>query len=226
MLLGTLINVGAILVGGTLGLIIGSKLPERYSKVFFQVVGLFTLVLGFSMALKTEKPLLVIFSLILGAVSGTIFDLEKRLSGFSDSIKNRFNVKGNTFSEGLIVAFLLYCMGSLTVLGAIEEGTGGYPNLFFVKSLMDGFSSIVLASTLGVGVLFSVIPLLLYQGGLTVLASYASHYLSDMMVNELSAVGGILLIALGLNILEVKRFDVLNFIPSLIFIVIFVSFFG
>ncbi|MDI3527631.1 MAG: uncharacterized protein PWR03_1814 [Tenuifilum sp.] len=226
MLLGTFVNVGAILVGGTLGLIIGSKLPERYSKVFFQVVGLFTLVLGFSMALKTEKPLLVIFSLILGAVTGTIFDLEKRLNGFSDSIKNRFNVKGNTFSEGLIVAFLLYCMGSLTVLGAIEEGTGGYPNLFFVKSLMDGFSSIVLASTLGVGVLFSVIPLLLYQGGLTVLASYASHYLSDMMVNELSAVGGILLIALGLNILEVKRFDVLNFIPSLIFIVIFVSFFG
>lgn len=223
---GTIINVISVLLGGSAGLLIGSRLPDRYSKVFFHVVGLFTLVLGVSMSIKTNEPLLLIFSLILGAIAGTLFDLQNKLDKFSNSIKNRFRISGNRFSEGLVVAFLLYCMGSLTVLGAIEEGTGGTPKLFYLKSLIDGFSSIVLASTLGVGVLFSTIPLLIYQGGLTLVASYATTSLSQSMVNELSAVGGILLVALGFNILEVKRFDVINLLPSLIFIILLMSIFG
>ena len=217
---GTFINVLAVLAGGTIGLIIGSRLLERYSNVFFHVVGLFTLILGVSMAIKTEEPLLVIFSMILGALTGTFLDLQIRLDNFSNKLKNRFKISGDRFSEGLVTAFLLYCMGSLTVLGAIEEGTGNTPNLFYLKSLMDGFSSIVLASTLGVGVLFSSIPLLIYQGGLTLIASFAASSLTNSMVNELSAVGGILLVALGFNILNVKHFEVINMLPALLFIIL------
>ncbi|MEW5845678.1 MAG: DUF554 domain-containing protein [Bacteroidota bacterium] len=223
---GTIINVIAVLAGGSIGLLIGSRLPDRYSKVFFHVVGLFTLVLGLSMAIKTNEPLLVVFSLILGVLSGTLLDLQSKLDNFSSKLKNRFKISGNRFSEGLVVAFLLYCMGSLTVLGAIEEGTGGTPKLFYLKSLMDGFSSIVLASTLGVGVLFSALPLLIYQGGLTLIASYAASSLTNSMLNELSAVGGILLVALGFNILEIKRFDVINMLPALLFIVLLMLLFS
>jgi len=223
---GTIINVIAVLAGGSIGLLIGSRLPDRYSKVFFHVVGLFTLVLGFSMAIKTNEPLLVVFSLILGVLSGTLLDLQRRLDDFSSKLKNRFKISGNRFSEGLVVAFLLYCMGSLTVLGAIEEGTGATPKLFYLKSLMDGFSSIVLASTLGGGVLFSTLPLLIYQGGLTLIASYAAGSLTTSMITELSAVGGILLVALGFNILEIKRFDVINMLPALLFIVLLMLLFS
>jgi hypothetical protein len=215
-----------VLAGGSIGLLIGSRLPDRYSKVFFHVVGLFTLVLGLSMAIKTNEPLLVVFSLILGVLSDTLLDLQSKLDNFSSKLKNRLKISGNRFSEGLVVAFLLYCMGSLTVLGAIEEGTGGTPKLFYLKSLMDSFSSIVLASTLGVGVLFSALPLLIYQGGLTLIASYAASSLTNSMLNELSAVGGILLVALGFNILEIKRFDVINMLPALLFIVLLMLLFS
>lgn len=221
-MIGTLINAGAVLVGGSIGLFVGSSLPERYSRVFFHVVGLFTLVLGISMAIKTMQPLLVVFSLILGTISGTLLELQGKLEKFSERIKNHFRIGNEKFSEGLVVAFLLYCMGSLTVLGAIEEGSGNPPKLLYLKSLMDGFSSIALASALGIGVLFSVIPLLLYQGSFTLMASFAFQSMPESFINELSAIGGILLVALGFNILEIKRFDVVNMLPSLVFIIVFV----
>ncbi|MCB8964473.1 MAG: DUF554 domain-containing protein [Bacteroidales bacterium] len=225
-MIGTIINAAAIIVGGFLGLILNSKLPKKYIDVFFQVIGVFTLLLGFSMGLKTDKPLLLIFSLILGALLGTALNLQSRVEGWGNKIKARFNLKADKFSEGMVVAFLMYCMGSLTILGAIEEGTGGEPKLFYVKSLMDGFSSVALASSLGFGVLFSIIPLIIYQGALTFLASLLGHSLTPLMVGELSAVGGVLLIGLGLNILDIKKIDVLNILPALLFIIPLVYLFG
>ncbi|MGD9977645.1 MAG: DUF554 domain-containing protein, partial [Bacteroidales bacterium] len=208
-MLGTIVNALAIVAGGTLGLILKSRLPQKYIDIFFQVIGLFTLLLGLSMGLKTEKPLLLIFSLILGALAGTALNLQRRIEKWGENIKNRFNLKADKFAEGMVIAFLMFCMGSLTILGAIEEGTGGEPKLFYVKSLMDGFSSIALASSLGGGVLFSIIPLLLYQGGLTLLASVIGGSLSPPMITELSAVGGVLLMGLGVNILEIKKIEIL-----------------
>lgn len=218
-MLGTIVNALAIVAGGTLGLILKSRLPQKYIDIFFQVIGLFTLLLGLSMGLKTEKPLLLIFSLILGALAGTALNLQRRIEKWGENIKNRFNLKADKFAEGMVIAFLMFCMGSLTILGAIEEGTGGEPKLFYVKSLMDGFSSIALASSLGGGVLFSIIPLLLYQGGLTILASVIGGSLSPPMITELSAVGGVLLMGLGVNILEIKKIEILNILPALLFIV-------
>ena len=128
--------------------------------------------------------------------------------------------KNEKFTEGLLTAFLLYCMGSLTILGAIEEGMGGSPKLLLIKSMMDGVSSIALASGLGIGVVFSAIPLLIYQGGITLLAMGFGEFFPPVFVTELSAVGGILLIGLGISILEIKKIKVMNMLPALVMIIV------
>jgi hypothetical protein len=226
MITGTLINIAAVILGGGIGLVFRSRLPERITRTFFQAIGLFTLFLGFSMSLKTSNPLLLIFSLILGAFFGTILRLQERMENGGNQIQKKLKLKGGQFSEGMVTAFLMFCMGSMTILGAIEEGLGSEPKLLLIKSLMDGFSSIALAAALGVGVIFSIVPLLLYQGGLTILASWLGESLSEVMVDELTATGGILLIGLGITILGIKKIEVLNLIPALLFIVPLVYFFG
>ena len=226
MITGTLINVLAVVVGGAFGLIFRSRLPERITTSFFQAIGLFTLFLGFSMSLKTSNPLLLVFSLILGALVGTLLRLQERTENLGTILQRKLKLKGGRFSEGLVTSFLMFCMGSMTILGAIEEGLGNDPNLLLIKSLMDGFSSIALAAALGVGVIFSVIPLLVYQGGITILAFWFGHSVSSLMIVELTATGGILLIGLGITILGIKKIEVLNLIPSLIFIIPLVYFFA
>lgn len=217
---GTLINAAAILVGGSIGMLLHSRLPDRFSKIVFQGLGLFTLFLGVSMALKTNEFLIMIFSILIGSVAGEAMRLEEWVNGFSEKIKNKFSLKGDRFTEGLVTAFLLFCVGSMTILGAIEEGLGDDPNLLLAKSVMDGFSSIALAAAMGIGVIFSIIPLIIYQGGLTLAASWAGDYFDIAVINELTAVGGILLLGLGLKILEIKNIKVINMLPSLVIVVI------
>lgn len=220
-MIGTIINVGTVLAGSALGMLFHSKVPERFVKIAFNGIGIFTLVLGFSMALEGNKPLFLVFSIILGSLIGEWLDLDDKLNGLSDRLKKRIGSDNDNFSNGLITAFLLFCMGSMTILGAIEEGVKGTYDLLLTKSLMDGFASLALASTLGFGVMLSVVPLFLYQGGLTLLAESLQGYMTDPMITELSAVGGMLLIALGLNILELKQIKVTNMLPALIIIILF-----
>lgn len=226
MITGTLVNVFAVIVGGSIGILFRSRLPERITNTFFQTIGLFTLFLGFSMSLKTENPLLLVFSLILGALTGTLLKFQERIENIGNLLQEKFKLKGGQFSEGLVTSFLMFCMGSMTILGAIEEGLGNEPKLLLIKSLMDGFSSVALAAALGIGVIFSVIPLLIYQGGLTLLASWFGESISNLIVNEITATGGILLIGLGITIMGIKKIDVLNLIPALLFIIPLVYFFG
>lgn len=167
----------------------------------------------------------MIFSIVLGAIIGEALKLDVQMNRLGDGLKKFTGGQSARFSEGFVTAFLLFCMGSMTVLGAFEEGLGGKPNLLLAKSLLDGISAIALAAAFGFGVLFSVIPLLLYQGGLTLLAAFLGQLFSEAIINELSAVGGILLIGLGLNILEIKSIKVLNMIPALIVAVILAYFF-
>jgi uncharacterized membrane protein YqgA involved in biofilm formation len=162
----------------------------------------------------------MIFSIVIGSILGELINLEGSLNKFSDKLKKRLGSKNDRFSEGLLTAFLLFCMGSMTILGAIEEGLGNAPNLLLAKSILDGFSSIALAATLGIGVMFSIIPLLLYQGGLTLLTALVGDYFNQIIVDELSAVGGLMLLALGLRILEIKKIRVLNMLPSLVVVVV------
>lgn len=219
-MLGTLINVGAVIVGSVVGLAIHAKLPERFTKIAFQGIGLFTIFLGVTMAMKTGNFLIMIFSIVIGAIIGELIALEKYINKFGGYLKKRIKSKNEKFSEGLVAAFLLFCMGSMTVLGAIEEGLGGVPNLLLAKSVLDGFSSVALAASLGIGVMFSVVPLLIYQGGLTLFAASLQSFFTTALINELSAVGGLLLLGLGINILGIKKLKVLNMLPSLVIAVI------
>ncbi len=222
---GTIINVIAVIIGSLLGLLFHARLPQRFVDTLFQGIGLFTLALGVFMALKAEEWILVILSIIVGGLIGELLRLEELFERLSTRIGKRFNVGGERFNKGLLTAFLLFCMGSMTVLGAIEEGMGGRPDLYYIKSLMDGISSIALASGLGIGVLFSVVPLFLYQAGLTIMANWFGTFMPELMISGISASGGVLLIGLGLNILNITKLKILNLLPALIMIVIFTQLF-
>lgn len=218
---GTLINVATIILGTSVGVLLKSKLPKKLIETVFQSIGLFTLVLGIYMGLKMNNFLIVVFSLVIGAITGEGFDIESSIKNLSEKIKGKLKVGNEKFSEGVLTAFLLFCMGSMTILGAFDEGIKGDATLLITKSVLDGFASIALASALGIGVGFSVIPLLAYQGGLTLLAFYFGQFISENMMNELTAVGGILILGIGLNILEIKKIRVFNILPALVFVLVF-----
>lgn len=222
---GTLVNAAAVVAGSLIGLAFHAKIPKKFTATIFQAIGLFTLVLGVMMALKSNAYLHIIFSLVLGAFVGELLNIEKKIHQFSNALKQKFKSSHQHFSEGFVTSFLLFCLGSMTILGAIEEGLGNPPNLLLAKSMLDGFSSIALAATLGVGVLFSVIPLLIYQGLLTFFAEQLSDVLQSEVINNLTAVGGILLVGLGINLLEIKNIKVTNMLPSLLVIIILSYFF-
>jgi uncharacterized membrane protein YqgA involved in biofilm formation len=216
MILGTLVNVGAVVVGSAVGLLVGSRLPKRLTGIAFQGIALFSIAIGVSMAVKTANWLILVLSIVTGSVAGELIDIDRHLNRLGEFLKRKTRLRSERFSEGMVTAFLLFCMGSMTVLGAIEEGLGGSPNLLLAKSFMDGFASIALAATMGIGVVFSVVPLLVYQGGLTLLAGSVQNVLADAVVTEVSAAGGLLLIGMGISMLGLKKIKVLNMVPALV----------
>jgi hypothetical protein len=179
-MIGTLVNVGTVIIGSLFGVILHKRFSKRFTEVAFQGIGLFTIFLGVVMAFKSEAYLIIILSIISGALIGEALNLERRMNELSEKLKAKLNSKNDKFSEGLITAFLLFCMGSMTILGAIEEGLGGKPNLLLTKAMMDGFAAMALSSALGIGVMFSAIPLLIYQGGLTLLSALLGKYFSEI----------------------------------------------
>jgi len=222
-MIGSIINAAAVIAGGLIGLLVHTRLPKQITHTTFQAIGLFTIVLGITMAIKTTHYLAMVVSLVLGTIIGSMLHLETIIIKIGDYLKKKTKSKNHQFSEGFITAFMLYCMGSLTILGAIEEGLGNPPTLLLSKSVLDGFSSIALAATMGAGVIFSALPLFLYQGSITMVTSIMQQSLSPLLVTELSAVGGVLLVGLGIDILDLKKIPVLNMLPSLpiIFLIIF-----
>lgn len=222
---GTVINVGAVLAGSTIGLVFRKNIPQKYILIIFQAIGLFTLFVGIAMSLKTNNYLILVVSLVLGGLIGALLNIDRGLDKLTCRFKIKDKNKESKFTEGLITSFLLFCMGSMTVVGAINEGLGHSPELLYAKSIMDGISSIALSAALGYGVMFSIVPLFLYQGGITLMAAYMSQQLTDRVINELTAVGGLLLLGLGFNILNIAKIKVINMLPSLIVILILVYFF-
>jgi uncharacterized protein len=216
ILQGTFINIATVLAGSFVGFFFHSKLPKRLVVITFQAIGLFTLYIGVTMAMRVHQILILIFSMVLGALVGEWLNLEALVNRFSNWVKVRFKFNQPTFSEGMISAFLLFCMGSMTILGAFEEGSQGKSDLLVAKSIMDGVSSVALASALGIGVAFSVLPLLVFQGGLTLLAMWFGKLMPQTVIDEMSAVGGLLLIGLGLSILEIKKIKVINMLPAIV----------
>jgi uncharacterized protein len=220
LLLGTITNVLTVIAGSLLGYFFHSKLPARIVKIIFQAIGLFTIYIGIVMTMKTQQILILIFSMVIGSALGEWIDLDKYINRFSEWVKRKMRSKNENFSAGMITAFLLFCMGSMTILGAFEEGTQGNSDLLIAKSVMDGFSSLALASALGIGVLFSIVPLFIFQGGLTLLAIWLGNLMPEAVINEMSAAGGLMLMGLGISIMEIKTIKVVNMLPALVIAVV------
>lgn len=218
---GTLLNVVAIIGGSTVGLLFKRNLPRKVINGVLQGIGLVTFAIGIYMFLKSEWLVVVVLAILFGGITGGLLELDKRINRWADKLKNKFKNSGTTFTEGLTTAFLLYCMGALAILGAIDEGLGNGFELLLTKSILDGFSSIALASTLGIGVMFSIIPLFLFQGGITLFAMYLDGFIDLAIVHEVSATGGIILCGLALNILKLANIKIMDLLPSIIYAVIF-----
>ncbi len=216
--IGTLINMGTVAIGSLIGLYLQGIFPENIQRIIFQAIGLATLILGIMMGLKVPEGYLLnfIFSLILGAILGELIGIQSFLQNLGDSIKVALNIGEGTFTQGLITAFLLFCIGSMTFVGAIEEGLKGKRDLLMVKSTLDGISSIAFAATYGIGVLFSIVPMLIFQGGITLMARQLQRFFTPTMIAQLSSVGGALIIGIAINILELGQINVENLLPALI----------
>jgi len=221
-MLGTILNAATVIIGSSAGLALKKALSEKYTTIYFQAVGLFTLALGVQMAMKISAPFIVVLSLIVGGLFGEFCKLEERMNRLGDFMKRRFKIGNEQFTEGLMTAFLLFCMGTMSILGPVEEGlTGKMSELLKAKSLLDGFSSFLLSSALGIGVLFSVVPLVIYQGGITLIVRLIGQDIPANYINEVTVVGGILLIGLALDILKIKKLRIMNLLPALIFVCLF-----
>jgi hypothetical protein len=219
---GTILNMVTVFIGGTLGLLVGARLPDRVRQTVVAGLGLFTAAIGVQMFLKTENAIIVLGSLLIGGILGEWWRIEDGLRGLGVYLERRFtrspeNQEGSRFIRGFLAASLLFCVGPMTILGSIQDGLTGDYNLLAIKSVLDGFAALAFASSLGVGVLFSIPVILVYQGGLTLLAAQAQAVSTPAMMNEMTAVGGILLVGLAISsLLEIKPIRVGNFLPALL----------
>lgn len=224
ILSGSIVNAAFIIVFGLLGSILKQALPKRYGDLVIAALGLFTLMLGVSFAMKTERPLVVIFSLVIGAALGEWIDIEKRMDNLGNSIQARLKgLKGN-FSQGFVTSSLLFIVGSMAIMGALQSGLSNDHQTLYTKAVLDGVISAVFASTMGIGVVASAFPVFIYQGTITLLAAFIQPYLSTEVVLEMTAVGGILLMGVGVNILEIKKIRVGNLIPAIFLPIIIMMF--
>ncbi|MCT4563410.1 MAG: DUF554 domain-containing protein [Maledivibacter sp.] len=236
-MLGTIVNVFAIIMGSTVGLIFRGGIPEKYNKTVLQSISLAVILIGIMNALKTENMLLLIFSLAIGSILGEFLRIEDRLEGLGKIIEHKiekievfakvklkflekpfgrlFSNTSDSISKGFVNASLIYCVGSMAIIGALESGLTNNHQTLFAKSILDGISSIAFTSSLGIGVLFSAIPVFLYQGFITITASFMKPFLVDFVITEMSAVGGLLIFGLGLNMLEIKKIKVGNMLPAI-----------
>lgn len=218
---GTFINVIAILIGSGIGVLFGSHLSDRLKSTVLSGMGIFTAAVGMQMFLKTENALVVLGALILGAVLGEWLKIEEWLQNLGIWLEKRLpggNSEGNSslFVRGFLASSVLYCTGPMAVLGAISDGLSGDYVTLSIKSVLDGFLSIAFASTLGVGVAFSALPVFIYQGAISLMAAQLNAIVNAGMMNEMTATGGVLLIGIGISsMLELKKIRVGNFLPAL-----------
>lgn len=218
---GTLLNIATVVLGSIIGMIFGSRIPAKLKETVIAGMGLFTAAMGLQMFLKTENPLIVLGALLIGTLLGEWWRIEDGLHRLGEILEKRFSREeddgSNKFVRGFLTASLLFCVGPMTILGSIQDGLTGDYNLLAVKSVLDGFASIAFASTLGIGVAFSSLIILVYQGGISLLAGQLNAIVNASMMNELTAAGGVLLIGVGIsNLLEIKKIRVGNMLPALL----------
>ncbi len=215
-MLGTIVNTAAICAGALIGVALKKGIPDRVKETVMQGLGLAVILLGLQMALKTQNPLIVIASIVLGGLLGELLNLEERVNRLGHRLERRIGGgNGSEIGRAFVTASILFCVGALAVMGAVEDGLTGQPNTLFAKSLLDGISSAIFASTMGIGVIFSAIPVFIYQGSITLGAAWASTFISPWSIAELTATGGLVILGIGLNILGVTKIRVANLLPAI-----------
>ena len=213
---GTLLNAATVLAGGLLGTFLGDRLPERLRENLVRGVGLFTLVMGVKFALETGNLLYLLGSIVLGGLLGTQAGIERRLNELGDALQRRFGRGEGTIAEGFVTATIVFCVGPLTFLGSIQNGLSGDATLLTIKRVLDGFTAIARAAALGGGVLLTVAVILVYQGGLAAGAAAFSGLLSAPQLTEMNAVGGLLILGVGLKLLRIRDVSVADFLPAIL----------
>jgi uncharacterized protein len=213
---GTLVNAAAIIGGGLLGIMLKKGLPERLRATLMYAIGLGVLLIGGKMALQSQNLLIVLASLVLGGIVGELIDIEAYLERFGRYLQSRVD-ENSSIAKAFVTTSLLFCVGSMAIMGALESGLTGNHTTLYAKSILDGVSSIIFASTLGIGVLFAALPVLLYQGAITLAASLLQPLLTPAAVAEMTGTGGLLIIGIGLNVLDIKKLKVGNLLPGIFF---------
>jgi hypothetical protein len=215
-LTGTIVNTGAVVAGSLIGLAAGKRLPERMKKLLLQCLGLSTLLIGLQMALSGKELMAVIACLLLGAIIGEGVNLERWIERLGEWLKTKARSGSSTFVEGFVTSSLLYVTGAMVIVGSIQDGVAGDPRTLYIKAMLDGVASIALASTLGPGVLFSALSVFAVQGSLTLLASRLVFLQAPAVLDAVTATGGLLIVAIGINLLELTKIRIGNLIPALV----------
>jgi uncharacterized protein len=216
--LGTIINTATVLAGGGLGLLIGNRIPDRIRVIIVQVIGLVTIAIGLRDVISTDNMVFPLVGMVLGAIIGELLRIEDRLEQLGEILRRKFT---NTESEsrfvtGFVTATLLFCVGPLTILGAIEDASGKTPQLYIIKATLDGFMTIIFSALYGVGAIFSAASVFVIQGSLTLFGTSLDTLLTDRMRLELFSAGGLAVLAIGLNLLEIKRIRLGSLLPGLV----------
>ncbi len=213
ILQGTIVNVTTIIAGALIGHFAGRYLSARMRQTLMIGLGLAVLLIGLQLALESQQMMVVIGSLILGGLIGELLGIERRLEAFGLGLQKRFSGMG-TIAEGFVTSSLLFCVGAMAIMGALQDGLGGKPTILYAKAVLDGVAAIALTSTLGIGVIFSIIPLALYQGGISLAAELSSSILTEAVIVEMNAVGGLLIVAIAIDLMGIKRLPVGNLLPA------------
>ncbi len=223
-MLATIVNGFTIIVGGLVGVALKHGIKANYKDTIMDAIALAVIVLGISGAIKSQNIILMVFSLVVGALIGETLKIEKRLENLGATLQKGFKTKDANFSKGFISASLVFCVGAMAIVGSLEAGISNNYDTLYAKSILDGITALIFASTLGVGVVFSALPVFIYQGLITLLAQSLSPLLSVIVINELSAVGGVLILAIGVSMLGVKKINVANLLPAIFIPIIYYAF--
>ncbi len=217
-MIGVLTNTLTVLIGASIGLLLKKGIPEKVSDAVMKAIGLCTLFIGISGSLKGQNTLILILSMAIGTLIGAAIDIDTRFTRAVQKLEAKFKRKDDrtSIAEGFIGASLLFCVGAMTIVGSLEAGISGNNTTLFTKSVLDLISATVFAATLGIGVLFSAAFVLVFQGGLVLLAQFVAPYLSDPIIAEMTCVGSVVIIALGLNLLGVTKLKIMNFLPAIV----------
>ena len=217
-MLGTIVNAIAVIIGSLIGLLFKKGLPKRLSDAVMTGVGLCVVYLGVSGCIKGQNALITVISIAVGAIVGTLIDLDGKLNALGNLVEKKFGKSDGEpvpIAQGFVTSSLLFCVGAMAIVGALQSGLAGDHQTLYTKSLLDFISAIVFASSLGIGVMFSAAAVFVYQGLIAVLAGFLSPFLGDAAIAEMTCAGSLLLIGLGLNILGVTKIKIMNYVPAI-----------